>query len=80
MPIVLFKVSAAKPQYRRSRKRHEEFLGDAAERAGGKLVCVHHGGGGVAYGIVEGHDSDALLTFLSIVAAVAEVISSLIPD
>jgi hypothetical protein len=79
MPIVMFKVSTAKSPHKG--KGHEEFLKDAAERAGGKLVCLHSGGGGVAYGIVEGlHDYDAVSAFLSVVAAVAEVVSALIPD
>jgi len=77
---VMFKVSKAKSPHK-GPKKLEEFLNDAAERAGGRLVCYSGVGGGVAYGIVEGlHDNDAVLTFLSIVAAVAEVITSLIPD
>ena len=81
MAIVMFKVSTSNSPHKRKPKGLEEFLNDAAERAGGRLVCYSGVGGGVAYGIVEGlHDNDAVLTFLSIVAAVAEVITSLIPD
>jgi hypothetical protein len=82
MPILMLKVSAAKSPHKGDPKGLEEFLRDAAERGGGRLVCVHSGGGGnVAYGIVEGpHDYDGLLTILSVVAAVVEVLISVVTD
>ena len=82
MPIVMFKVSTANSPHKRNPKGLEEFLSEAAERGGGRLVALHvGGGGGVAYGIVEGsHDYDGLLAFLSAVAAVVEVITSLTTD
>jgi len=80
MPIVMFKVSTSNSPHKRKPKGLEEFLNEAAERGGGRLVALHSGGG-VAYGIVEGlHDNDALLAFLSVVAAVGEVITSLTSD
>jgi hypothetical protein len=81
MPVLMFKVSTAKAPHERDAKRLEEELRKGVEGAGGRLVCLHSGGG-VAYGIVEGpHDNDALLGVLSvIVAVVGEVISLLTGD
>ena len=82
MPVLMFKVSTAKSPHERDAERLEEELRKGVEGAGGRLVCLHSGGGGVAYGIVEGpHDNDALLGVLSvIVAVVGEVISLLTGD
>jgi hypothetical protein len=82
MPVLMFKVTTAKAPHVRDAKGLEEELRKRVEGAGGRLVCLHSGGGGVAYGIVEGpHDKDALLGVLSvIVAVVGEVISLLTGD
>jgi hypothetical protein len=82
MPVLMFKVSTAKSPHKEDGKRLEEALRTGVADAGGRLVCLHSGGGGVAYGIVEGpHDYDGVLAVLSVVAAVAgEVISLLTGD
>ena len=82
MPVLMFKVSTAKSPHKRDAKGMEEALRKGVEGAGGRLVCLHSGGGGVAYGIVEGpHDYDAVLAVLGVIAAVAgEVISLLTGD
>ncbi len=82
MPVVMFKVSTAKSQHERDAKELEQALREGVKGAGGRLVCLHSGGGGVAYGIVEGpHDYDAVLAVLSVIAAVAgEIISLLTGD
>ena len=82
MPVLMFKVSTAKSPHKRDAKGMEEALRKDVEGAGGRLVCLHSGGGGVAYGIVEGpHDYDAVLAVLGVIAAVAgEVISLLTGD
>jgi len=81
MPVLMFKVSTAKSPHKRDAKGLEEALRMGVKDAGGRLVCLHSGGS-VAYGIVEGpHDYDALLTVLSVIAAVAgDVISLLTGD
>jgi hypothetical protein len=57
----------------------EEELRKGVEGAGGRLLCLHSGGSGVAYGIVEGeHDYDALLAVLSVIAAIAGEVISLV--
>ena len=78
----LFKVSTAKSTHKRDAKGLQDALRKGVEGAGGRLVCLHSGGGGVAYGIVEGpHDSDGVLAVLSVIAAIAgEVISLLTGD
>ena len=79
MPVLMFKVSTAKSGHRRDAKQWEEELRKGVERAGGQLVCLHSGGGGVAYGVVEdpgGHDYDTVVAVLSVIAEIAgEVIS-----
>ena len=82
MPVLMFKVSTAKSPHKEDAKRMEEALRAGVEDAGGRLVCLHSAPGGVAYGIVEGpHDYDGVLAVLSVVAAVAgEVISLLTGD
>lgn len=79
MPVIMFKVSREKSPHKHDAKELEKVLRAGVEDAGGKLVCLHAGGGGVAYGIVEGpHDYDGVLTVLSVIAAIAgEVISLL---
>jgi len=78
----MFKVSTAKSPNKRDAKELEQELRKGVEGAGGRLVCLHPGSGGVAYGIVEGqHDYDALLAVLSIIVAIAgDVISVLTGD
>jgi len=82
MPVLMFKVSTAKSPHQRDAKGLEEALRDGVEGAGGRLVCLHSGGGGVAYGVVEGpHDYDALLAVLGVITAIAgEVVSLLTGD
>jgi hypothetical protein len=67
---------------RTGREEVGEALRDGVEGAGGRLVCLHSSGGGVAYGVVEGpHDYDALLAVLGVITAIAgEVISLLTGD
>ena len=81
MPVLMFKVSTAKSPHKRDAKALEESLRKGVEGAGGRLICLHSGGG-VAYGIVEGpHDYDAVLAVLGVIAAVAgEIISLLTGD
>ena len=82
MPVVMFKASTEKSPHKRDAKALEEHLRKGVEGAGGRLVCLHTGSGGVAYGIVEGpHDYDGVLAVLSvIVAVVGEVISLVTGD
>jgi hypothetical protein len=82
MPVLMFKVSTAKSPHNKDAKQLEEAVRSGVEDAGGRLVCLHAGGGAVAYGIVEGpHDFDGVLSVLSVVVAVAgEVISLLTGD
>jgi hypothetical protein len=77
----MFKVSTAKSPHKQDAKSLEQELRKGVEGTGGRLVCLHSGGG-VAYGIVEGpHDYDGVLAVLSVIAAVAgEVISLLTGD
>ena len=55
MPVLMFKVATAKSPHKQDGKKPEEALRIGVEDSGGRLVCLHSGGGGVAYGIVEGH-------------------------
>ena len=79
MPVLMFKVSTARSPHRRDAKQLEEEIRKGVEGAGGQLVCLHSGGGGVAYGVVEGpggHDYDTLVAVLTVIAEIAgEVIS-----
>jgi hypothetical protein len=79
MPVLMFKASTSKSPHERNAKELEEALREGVEGAGGRLVCLHSGGGGVAYGVVEGpggHDYDVLVAVLSVIAEIAgEVIS-----
>jgi hypothetical protein len=80
MPTVMFKLSTAKSAHRGGSTKLEESVRQAAEEAGGRLVC-YSGHGGVAYGIVENPgDLQATATFLAVLEAVGEIIASLIPD
>src|SRR5579859_6123171 len=61
MPVIMFKVSTEKSPHKHDAKELEKALRAGVDDAGGKLVCLHSGGGGVAYGIVEGpHDYDGV--------------------
>ena len=82
MPVLMFKVSTENSPHKQDAKGLEKALRDGVEDAGGRLVCLHSGGGGVAYGIVEGpHDFDGVLAVVSVIAAVAgEIISLLTGD
>ena len=82
MPVLMFKVATAKSPHKHDGKKLEEALRIGVEDSGGRLVCLHSGGGGVAYGIVEGpRDFDGVVAVLSVIAAVAgEVISLLTGD
>ena len=54
MPVLMFKVSTERSPHKSDSKEMEDKLRRGVEGKGGRLVCLHSGGGGVAYGIVEG--------------------------